>query len=946
LNNKLSQVANTKMRSMFVLMFAAMATLAITAFTVSSVSAQCTPAWAAGGDMPAPGTVRSFGVYFPANGKFYSIGGRTSDAAGSDITHPQEYDPATNVWTTKASTFPDLQVNNMACGLLTVGGTPLIYCVGGSQAGGTVRSARVFSYNPVTDTIATLPAGDNWPGAAGGTVLPGGAAVWNNKLYTIGGFETSFMVSDLWQFDPAAAVGSKWTQKKPIPAEIGYVPAVAINGFIYTAGGSGFDAGTLIDTFGAFRYEIATDTWTALPDIPRATGETRAVNINNQVWVLGGGRDDPNPGNQVNIYDPSTNAWTDGPPFVLGRRNFPGDSDPATARIFLGGGYAPTAPTASTEEFTGCPLGATPSPSPTPTSTVGPSPTPTCTVGPSPTPTSTVVPTPTPTPSPTATATVGPSPTPTSTVGPSPTPTSTIAPSPSPSCSPVYTTSTSTGTLTAGGADTGNHCDDCATAISLPFPVTVYGTQVSVASVGSNGTVQLTNTPSIKPFYFMECLPVNPTQGGPFLDTMFAFYDDLRTDEVGTCPDCGIFTQTVGSAPNREFVIRGKHTYFNHAGTAEYEVRLPENSGTLSIIYGPSQDSGLLAASGIQHDLDVFTSFSCNQATLTAGLRVNYVPAGCPGGTPTPSPSPTATVAVTPTPTPTILPSPTVPPSPSPTPMLRFCNPAPIDMTLNGPAVPYPSTITVAGAPSVTGGVVVTLNGVYHEFPDNIDVLLVGPQGQKYVLMADAGGPIPIPQANAVTLTLRDFQPNVLPNNGPLTTGTFMPTNWETPVNSFAPPAPPAPYTEPGNIPFPPIGRTLFGTFGLLNPNGIWSLYVRDDGGNPLPPEVIVGSISGGWCIEFLPPTAAGVSISGRVSTADGAGIRNARVVVTGNSLPEPRIVTTGSFGYYSIEGLTAGETYVVTVNSTRYTFQAPSRVYQLVDNITDADFVADPFTR
>jgi len=263
-------------------------------------------------------------------------------------------------------------------------------------------------------------------------------------------------------------------------------------------------------------------------------------------------------------------------------------------------------------------------------------------------------------------------------------------------------------------------------------------------------------------------------------------------------------------------------------------------------------------------------------------------------------------------------------------------------MTLNSPAAPYPSTITVAGAPSITGGVIVTLNALWHQFPDNIDVLLVGPHGQKYVLMGDAGGPIAIPQSNPVTLILRDFQPTVLPNNGPLVTGTYMPTNWESPVTSFAPPAPPAPYTEPGSQPFPPIGRTLFGTFGLLNPNGVWSLYVRDDGGNPIDPDVLIGSISGGWCLDFLPPTAAGVSISGRVTTASGAGIRNARVVVAGNTLNEPLVVTTGSFGYFSVDGLTAGETYVVTVNSQRYTFSVPSRVYNLVDNITDADFVAD----
>lgn len=343
----------------------------------------------------------------------------------------------------------------------------------------------------------------------------------------------------------------------------------------------------------------------------------------------------------------------------------------------------------------------------------------------------------------------------------------------------------------------------------------------------------------------------------------------------------------------------------------------------------------------VGHTIVLRFRFGSDEAVGAPGWWIDSLTLSGTGGCPTPTPP------SSPTPPPTTTPTPPASPSPSPTgtPILRFCNTQPIDMNLNAPAIPYPSVINVAGAPGVTGGVIVTLNSLWHMFPDNIDILLVGPQGQAYVLMADAGGPIGIPENNPITLVLRDFQPTSLPNNGPLVSGSFNPTNWETPVLSFAAPAPPAPYVEPGNQPFPPIGGTLFGTFGLTNPNGNWSLYVRDDGGNPVEPEILVGSMAG-WCLEIIPPTAAGVSISGRVSTAEGAGIRNARIVVSGNSLPENRVVTTGSFGYFSVDGLIAGETYVVTVNSQRYTFQAPSRVYHLVDNITDADFVADPFQR
>jgi hypothetical protein len=99
--------------------------------------------------------------------------------------------------------------------------------------------------------------------------------------------------------------------------------------------------------------------------------------------------------------------------------------------------------------------------------------------------------------------------------------------------------------------------------------------------------------------------------------------------------------------------------------------------------------------------------------------------------------------------------------------------------------------------------------------------------------------------------------------------------------------------------------------------------------------------------VDFaLPVTAAAVSVSGRILTADGRGITNARVVVTGNTLAEPRTALTGGFGYYTIDGLQAGETYIVTVGSKRFTFQVPSRVIHLVDTVTDLDFVAEPSSR
>ncbi len=180
---------------------------------VINVSGGCAPSgWSAGPNMPSEG-VRLVGVYFQSNGKFYGMGGRSSDAAGSDFTHPFEYDPAHNSWTTKSATYPDNQVNNMACGVLSESGTPYIYCVGGSAAGATTATDRVFRYDPVTDTLSPIAA--PWPGALGGTTLPGGFSVFNNKLYILGGFtiNPAAAVSTIWEFTPGT---NAWVQKAAV----------------------------------------------------------------------------------------------------------------------------------------------------------------------------------------------------------------------------------------------------------------------------------------------------------------------------------------------------------------------------------------------------------------------------------------------------------------------------------------------------------------------------------------------------------------------------------------------------------------------------------------------------------------------------------------------------------------------------------------------------------
>jgi subtilisin-like proprotein convertase family protein len=140
-------------------------------------------------------------------------------------------------------------------------------------------------------------------------------------------------------------------------------------------------------------------------------------------------------------------------------------------------------------------------------------------------------------------------------------------------------------------------------------------------------------------------------------------------------------------------------------------------------------------------------------------------------------------------------------------------------------ASPYPSSITVNGLQGTIAEVQVTLYGITHPQPDDIDVLLVGPGSSPVglVLMSDAGGGA-ANALNNVTLRFRDSTVAspvaALPDEGQLLSGDYLPSNF-TPNPDF-----PA-FSSPGET------ASAFSSFVGANPNGDWRLYVVDDTAGP-----------------------------------------------------------------------------------------------------------------
>lgn len=242
------------------------------------------------------------------------------------------------------------------------------------------------------------------------------------------------------------------------------------------------------------------------------------------------------------------------------------------------------------------------------------------------------------------------------------------------------------------------------------------------------------------------------------------------------------------------------------------------------------------------------------------------------------------------------------------------------------PANPYPSTISVSGAPTSATRVIVKIKGFTHSFPDDVGVLLVAPGGRKVRLFTDCmgdgdGDGITTP----IDLTFDDFAAEPLPDNPSNDTpsGTYKPREG-TPFGDTP--------QHPANFPMPaPSGsyENTLATLNGVNPNGDWKLYVDDDG----PQDD--GEITNGWELSFQQsvPTSAPAVISGNVHIP-GGGVVNARVTMV-NSNGLETIVYTDMSGYYQFLDIPTGQTYVLSVSAKGRTFTPSTQTVTLTEDTT-----------
>lgn len=180
-----------------------------------------------------------------------------------------------------------------------------------------------------------------------------------------------------------------------------------------------------------------------------------------------------------------------------------------------------------------------------------------------------------------------------------------------------------------------------------------------------------------------------------------------------------------------------------------------------------------------------------------------------------------------------------------------------------GEGGPYPATRTIDGVDGLITDVNVGVGSIYHEKPKDLDLLLVGPRGQKVLLQSDACGPS---RSKNVSIGYDDEAAAPVPA-GTCSTGNYKPTDYE-PGESLPMPAPAGPYA------------TSLSEFDNTNPNGEWRLYAADDESDGR------GFITDRFTLDIKTRPRAAVAFSARTAEVAEGETAQVKLVRTGPDAP------------------------------------------------------------
>ncbi len=168
----------------------------------------------------------------------------------------------------------------------------------------------------------TVKSGE-WQRLADGPPLQGLALVAHNgRLYRIGGFTAKNEAGaehDLWSessvacFDPQVG---RWTDLPPLPEPRSSFDAAVLGDSIYVVGGwtlQGEADSDWHDTAWKLDLSQSSPQWEALPPPPFQRRALAVAAHHGKIYAIGGMQSAGGPSRRVDVFDPSTGQWSQGP---------------------------------------------------------------------------------------------------------------------------------------------------------------------------------------------------------------------------------------------------------------------------------------------------------------------------------------------------------------------------------------------------------------------------------------------------------------------------------------------------------------------------------------------------------------------------------------------------------------------------------------------------------
>jgi N-acetylneuraminic acid mutarotase len=202
-------------------------------------------------------------------GRVWVIGG--FGAGAEPVATVEVYDPAHNVWETRAS-LP-VPVHHPAAAVVG----DRLFVVGG-YTGGRVR------WTPLDSVYEFVPSRETWEARAPMPTARGAlaVAVLDGRIHALGGSGEG--LSNAHEvYDPAA---NRWTRSNAMPTARDHLAAVAFQGRVWALGGRASFVGAQYANVEI--YDPATDSWRTGVPLPAGRGGLAAVALPDRILVFGG----------------------------------------------------------------------------------------------------------------------------------------------------------------------------------------------------------------------------------------------------------------------------------------------------------------------------------------------------------------------------------------------------------------------------------------------------------------------------------------------------------------------------------------------------------------------------------------------------------------------------------------------------------------------------------